>query len=320
MSLPRTLGALPAAGAAPARPLALALGVFDGVHLGHRAVLEGAVELAARLGCVPAALAFDPPPEAALGLPVPERVGHPLERAETMGELGVRLLYSVPFTRGLSRRTPRAFVEGILLRRLGCRGVVVGRGFRFGAGAQGDVRLLADLGRPHGLEVVEAPPVLLGGAPVSSTRLRAAIAAGRLDLVRRMLGRDWMWRGVVVRGRRLGRRLGFPTANLKGPQMAPPLGVWAGRARVRGTAGAGPWIGFVGNVGTRPTVAGTDRGGVGVELHLLGFSGRLEGRTLEASFRHRLRPERKFPSLDALKAQIARDARRARAFLERTPT
>ena len=160
---------------AGAQPLALAIGVFDGVHRGHRAVLEAAVSAARARGWLSAALSFESMPEASLGLPVPKRLGHPAADASTMGGLGLDLLYSVPFTRDLGSLSPRAFAEAVLMRRLRCGVVVVGNGFRFGAKAKGDVALLRRLGAGMGFQVLEVGAVAVGALPVSSTRLRAAV-------------------------------------------------------------------------------------------------------------------------------------------------
>jgi riboflavin kinase/FMN adenylyltransferase len=189
--------------------------------------------------------------------------------------------------------------------------VVVGKGFRFGAGATGDAALLRSLG----LVVREIEPLKRAGHLLSSTRLRHCVQAGRLTAAAALLGRPWRLRGRVVRGRGLGSRLGFPTANLESPQaVLPPLGVWAGRCRVLGPQGPGPWKPFAANLGRRPTF---ERGGaVSVELHLLRFKGRLLGKTLEAEFVRRLRSEKKFKSLDALAAQIGRDKARAARILK----
>jgi riboflavin kinase/FMN adenylyltransferase len=299
--------------------LALAIGVFDGIHLGHQAVLKEAVRLARRRGWTAAALTFDPPPEAALGLAVPPRLGHPGEQSAVMAGLGLQELYRVPFTAALGRLSPGSFASKILAGRLRCGVVVVGRGFRFGAGAAGTVETLSALGAGLGFEVEEIAPRLKSGSPVSSTRLRMAVQAGRMDEAAELLGRPWRYRGTVVRGRRLGRTLGFPTANLEGPQqILPPRGVWAGRCRLLTPRGPSRWWGFAGNLGLRPTVnplQGQEALPT-VELHLLGFKGRLEGRTLEVEFLKRLRPEKKFASLAALSAGIAKDVLAAKAYLK----
>jgi riboflavin kinase/FMN adenylyltransferase len=298
-----------------ARPLALAIGVFDGVHRGHQAVLEAAIGMARRRGWISAALSFESMPEASLGLPVPKRLGHPAADAEHMRALGLDRLYSVPFTRELGSLSPRAFAESILMRRLRCGAVVVGSGFRFGDKAKGDVEGLRRLGAGLGFDVLEVKAVTVAGRPVSSTRLRAAVEGDRLAEAARLLGRPWRLRGKVVRGQGLGAKLGFATANLDSPQQAlPPRGVWAGRVRILGAKGPGPWKGFAANLGVRPTL------GAGLapstELHLLDFRGNLRGRVLEAEFLRRLRPERKFKGLPQLQAQIQRDLARAAAAVK----
>jgi riboflavin kinase/FMN adenylyltransferase len=295
--------------------LALAIGVFDGMHRGHQAVLKAAVATAAERGWLSAALSFESMPEASLGLPVPKWLGHPGADADMVSGLGLDLLYRVPFTRSLGSLSPQAFAERILMRRLRCGAVVVGSGFRFGDKAKGDVALLRRLGENFGFVVQEVKAVSLAGRPVSSTRLRQAVEAGKMAEAARLLGRPWRLRGKVVRGQGLGAKLGFATANLESPQQAlPPRGVWAGRVRVLSAKGAGPWHGFAANLGVRPTL------GAGlapsVELHLLGFKGNLRGRTLEAEFLKRLRPEKKFKGLPQLQAQIKKDLARATAAVQ----
>lgn len=294
-----------------AQPLALAIGVFDGMHLGHQAVLKAGVALARQEGWRSAALSFEGPPEAALGQPVPLRLGHPQDDADQMRATGLDALYRIPFTRRLGRLSAEAFIRRVLLQRLRCKAVVVGQGFRFGAGAQGDAALL----RRCGIQVLELAPLKRGGHLLSSTRLRHAVQAGRLAEAATLLGRPWRLRGTVIKGRGLGSSIGFPTANVASPQQVlPPLGVWAGRCRVLGSQGPGPWKAFAGNLGHRPTFEG--HGALSVELHLLGFRGRLNGRSLQAEFLKHLRPERKFASVPALVAQIGRDAARAQKHMQ----
>jgi riboflavin kinase/FMN adenylyltransferase len=297
------------------KPLVLAIGVFDGVHRGHQAVLKAAVELARTWGCLAGALTFDPPPEGALGLPMPPRLGHPDELSEVMAGLGLDEVHRVPFTRALGRLSPERFAAGVLAAKLRCKAVVVGRGFRFGADAAGGVSELRRLGARLGFAVVDVAPCMRRGKAVSSTLLRRAVQSGRMGEAKALLGRPWRLRGTVVRGRRLGRTLGFPTANLDSPQRAlPPRGVWAGRCRLVTASGPSRWWGFAGNLGVRPTLG--SRLEPTVELHLLGFKGRLEGRVLEAEFLRRLRGERKFPTLRALQARISADVAAAQALLK----
>ena len=299
--------------AALRRPQVLALGVFDGLHLGHRAVLAEALREARRLGLPAAALSFDPAPEAALGQPVPPRLQHPAEQAEQLEALGLDRLYRVPFTAALGRLLPEAFAARVLAARLACAQVVVGHGFRFGAGARGTVEALKALGQGLGFGVSEVAPARLGGHIVSSTRLRHAVQSGHMAEAAALLGRPWRLRGRVVRGKGLGQKLGFPTANLDSPQQVlPARGVWAGRCRTVGAKGPGRWWGFAANLGVRPTIA------MGLapstEIHLLGFHGNLRGRTLEAEFLRHLRAEKRFDGLPQLRAQIKKDLSRAAAL------
>jgi riboflavin kinase/FMN adenylyltransferase len=297
---------------AGARPIVLGLGVFDGMHLGHQAVLAAARSLARERAWLSGALSFEGPPEAVLGQPVPPRLGHPDDDTARMAALGLDLQLRIPFTKALARLSADAFVRNVLQRRLRCRAVAVGRGFRFGAGAKGDAALLRRLG----LEVVELAPLKVRGQVVSSTRLREAVQAGRLAEAARLLGRPWVLRGRVVKGRGMGRRLGFPTANVDSPQrVLPPQGVWAGRCRTLDGPRPGGWRPFVANLGRRPTFG--PGGELSVELHLLGFRGSLLGRCLEATFVRFLRPERRFSGVEALRVQLERDRERAAAILHR---
>lgn len=292
---------------AGARPLALAIGVFDGVHLGHRAILAAARREAGRLGGLAGALTFDAPPERLLAPDYcPPQLITLEEKLEQLAALGLDEAYVVRFTPSFAAQSAEDFVGRVLGRRLRARAVVVGPDFVFGRQARGDFALLRRLGRGQGLRTVAVKPVSLGGRPVSSTRIRLAVQDGRMREAARLLGRPWRLRGVVVKGRRLGRTLGFPTANLHSAQeVLPKPGVWAGRARLRGPRGrAGGWKAFAANIGTRPTFG---PGGVAVELHLLGYRGRLYGRTLEAEFTRILREERKFSSGAALAEQIKKD-------------
>ena len=287
----------------PRRPVSLALGVFDGVHLGHRAVIKAAH----RKGFLAGALTFTDAPERLL-FPerAPARLVHPDERIEELASERLDAVWILPFTRALARMEPAAFAK-LLQRRLNAKAVAVGHDFRFGRGAKGDAGTL----RAAGLQVTEVAELKVGSKTVSSTRVREAVAAGRLREAKRLLGRPWHLRGVVVKGRGLGRQLDFPTANLQTSQEAlPPLGVWAGRLRTVAKNGRrGAWKKFAANLGYRPTVDEQHR--LALEFHLIGFTGSLVGKTLEAEFQKKLRAEKRFKSLEALKAQISRDVSRA---------
>jgi riboflavin kinase/FMN adenylyltransferase len=277
------------------RPLSLAIGVFDGMHLGHQAVVKAALQSPG----LPAALTFEDAPERLLAPEhAPPRLIHPQERLEQLEAAGIRLAWVLPFTRALASMKPEDFARKILIGKLNCRSVSVGEDFRYGKGAKGTPHQLRDFG----LQVTIVPAKKLGGHVISSTRLRLAVTHGRLKEAERMLGRPWRLRGVVVKGQGLGRQLGVPTANWAVKQeVLPPLGVWAGRCR---KAPNGPWKSFAANLGYRPTVGGKR---LALEFHLLGFKGNLLGQTWEAEFQKFLRPEKKFDGLGALKAQIAKD-------------
>ncbi len=287
----------------PKRPVSLALGVFDGVHLGHRAVLKAAH----RKGYLVAALTFTDAPERLLfPAKAPARLVHPDERIEQLASERLDAVWVLPFTRALARMEPAAFAR-LLQRRLNAQAVAVGHDFRFGRGAKGDANTL----RAAGLQVSEVAELKIGRRTVSSTLLREDVAAGRLKEAAKLLGRPWHLRGVVVKGQGLGRKLNFPTANLQTLQEAlPPLGVWAGRLRTVAKDGQrGAWKKFAANLGYRPTVDSQRR--LALEFHLIGFKGSPVGKTLEAEFQKRLRAEKRFKSLEALKSQISRDVSRA---------
>jgi len=292
-----------------ARPCALALGVFDGVHLGHRAILAVAVARAREARLPAVACTFDPHP---LEILHPERAPLPVttldERLELFAESGVDGAVVLSFTPALARVEPEAFVKDVLVDRLQAREVVVGFNHRFGRGARGDARLLGELGARLGLQAHVVPPLTVDGITVSSTEVRAALQRGAVDRAARLLGRPYAVSGTVIAGAGRGRTLGFPTANLTTDR--PPLvatGVYACRAAVPG--GDHP---AVVNVGVRPTFGGE---ALAVEAHLLDFKDDLYGVRIRLTFVARLRDERRFPSVEALAAQIRADADAARTLL-----
>ncbi len=279
----------------------LAIGVFDGMHKGHLAVVKKLKARARALKARAAVLTFDGPPERviapAYAPPTLTGLAHKLELLKAAGAAEVLVQR---FDRSFARLGAERFVER--LKRMGVAEVVVGSDFVFGAQARGDAELM----RRMGLKVWEIRPASLGGRPVSSTRIRHALSQGRLREVAALLGRSFQLRGRVVRGKRLGRSLGFPTANLDLEHEAvPKAGVWGGRARVPG----GKWSPALMNLGWRPTLRGRR---FITEVHLLDFSGNLYGRKLEAEPQVYLRPEKRFESLEALQEQIRRDESRFR--------
>ena len=301
--------------AASCRTPVVTVGNFDGVHLGHRRVLEMAGGLARSLTVPLLALTFRPHPAVVLTGTAPPRLSTDAQQEEALASLGVDALLREPFDHAMATLSAEAFYRDVLCERLRARGIVVGSNFRFGAGRRGDVGLLASLASADGASgphVVGAPAVNVGGEAVSSTRIRRVIAAGDIAGARPLLGRPWSFEGVVVRGDGRGRSIGVPTANLKNDEMmTPPPGVHACVAHVRGIRHAAAC-----NVGTRPTFG---PGEVAIEAHVIGFDGDLYGQTLRLGFLQRLRGERAFPSADALVAQLRKDIASARAVYEATP-
>lgn len=294
----------------PAAP-AVTVGTFDGVHIGHRALVAAARAAAPDASVV---LTWDRHPAATLRpQEVPLLLTTPRRKAELIAGLGVGVLAILPFDTELSQWTPERFVQDVLVVALRTRVVIVGHGWRFGRRATGDVGLLADLGGHHGFSVVEVPLVEARGAPVSSTRVRRAIADGELDLARTLLGRPVDHDGIVIRGAHRGAALGFPTANIAPePGIAlPPRGVYAGRARVDGV-----WHAAATNIGVNPTFGGDPTiHPLRIESYLLDFAGDLYGKEVRIEFWARLRDEVAFEGADALVEQMRRDVEATRGVV-----
>jgi riboflavin kinase / FMN adenylyltransferase len=289
------------------RPSAVALGIFDGVHLGHRAILGTALTRARADGLEAVACTFDPHPMEVLQ---PDRAPRPIttleERLALIGETGIDAVVVLAFTRDLAAVEPEAFVKEVLLERLRAREIVVGYNHRFGRGARGDARLLQELAPRMGFQAHVVPPMTVEGAPVSSSEIRAALQRGDVTRAARDLGRPYSIAGPVTSGAGRGRTLGFPTANVESERpVLVARGVYRGRMLVDDAAHPA-----VVNVGVRPTFGETT---LAVEAHLLDFSGDLYGRRVRLEFLERLREEMRFPSVEALKAQVARDIESARA-------
>jgi riboflavin kinase/FMN adenylyltransferase len=286
------------------------IGNFDGVHRGHRALVALTLARARAAGGEAVALTFDPHPARVLAPGrVPPALTTPAQKAELLGELGLDVLATLPFTPEVAAMSPEAFVDVVLAGALGARQVIVGEEFRFGRGRSGDAATLVRLGRPRGFAAFAVPPVMDGGRPVSSSRVREVLAEGDVAHAASLLARPHFVDGTVVEGDRRGRTIGVPTANLD-PDAAllPARGVYAGRCRL---PGGGDCLAVV-NVGERPTFGG---GAVTVEAHLLDFSGDLYGKRLRLTFAVRLRAEQRFGSAEELVAQIRRDVERARALV-----
>ncbi len=286
------------------------IGAFDGLHLGHRALVRRAVSRARALNVPAVALSFEPLPREffAIDLPSP-RLTLPRAKFENLCSLGVDLVGLLRFNARLAAMSADDFVRGMLVSRLRAREVWVGPGFRFGRDRQGDLRTLQSMGAAHGFSA-HAIDTVDDGTRISSTRVRKALAAGDFATAALLLGRPYAIGGRVVRGNQLGRTLGYPTANLRFGGKLPPLsGIFAVRVR-----GIGPdAVTGVASFGTRPTVGGIEPL---LEVHLFDFDGDLYGRRIEVEFVAKLRGEEKFADLPALVAQMHRDASQARTILD----
>jgi riboflavin kinase/FMN adenylyltransferase len=292
-------------------PVALTVGNFDGIHRGHQAMLERLAGEARRRGLVSCVLTFEPHPREFFSpLAAPTRLTSLREKYELLAARGIGRMHVQRFTRSFSSIEPEAFVERVLAKRLKTRWILVGEDFRFGAKRAGDLPLLKRLGGRHRYEVEIMPVVMRAGLRVSSSAVRAALAAGDLAAAEALLGRPYSISGRVVRGRGLGRELGFATANVQLRHNRPPLtGIYAARVRGIGAA-ARP---AVASLGVRPTITASGR--AVLEVHLFDFSGDLYRAHVRVEFLHKIRDEEKYSDLDALKAQIGRDCEAARSLL-----
>ena len=306
MRTARGLAEVPAELPAPV----LALGTFDGIHLGHRHVIGAALARAGDLGGTAVVVTFEPHPLEVLRPSTdPVLLTTLEERLELLGDVGVDLALVLAFDLEFSQISADAWLDEILAGRLGARAVFAGSSYTFGHRRRGTAARLAEWGRARGVEVHLTPAVLVSGEPVSSSRIRTALREGLVDEAARLLGRPYGLRGAVAAGLGRGRTIGFPTANLAVPprKVLPALGVYATVVSADGRRYGGAT-----NVGRRPTFGG---GQVTVETHLLGFDGSLAGRTIDVSFVQRLREERAFSGPDALARQIRDDVEQARQLL-----
>lgn len=301
----------------PARadaPVALTIGNFDGVHLGHQAMLERLKRSAAERGLPAAVMTFEPHPREFFAPDqAPTRLSSLREKLEVLDASGVERVYVCRFNYDLARTPPEAFVERVLVQGLAVRWLLIGDDFRFGARRGGDLNLLKALAPRHAYEVESMSSVTLAGQRVSSTAIREALAAGDLELAAQWLGRPYSISGRVVHGEEIGRKLGFPTANVRMRHNRPPLfGIFA--VRVRGI-GADALPGAA-SLGVRPTVDA--RGVPTLEVHLLDFQREIYGAHVCVEFFHKLRDEQRFPDLETLRRQIALDVESTRRFFRTT--
>lgn len=286
-----------------------AIGNFDGVHRGQRALLDRVAERAAATGLVPMAITFEPHPLDVLRPhEAPPRLTSPEHKLELLEVAGIEAALVVSFTPEFARTSAEAFVRELLHRGLGLAEVYVGPEFVFGHRREGDLALLQRLGGELGFEAAAVEAVTWRGERISSTRVRRALGEGKVEDAVEMLGRPHSVRGRIARGDRMGQRLGWPTANLEGETELVPLdGVYATRIRFEEAE-----FDSVTNVGTRPTVYENYQRVV--ESHILGYAGDAYGRAVELSFYKRLREERLFPTVMDLSAQIGRDVEATREF------
>lgn len=291
------------------RSSVVTIGNYDGVHLGHQSLLEQCRELAGSDGDV-AVITFEPLPLAFFSPEnAPARLTSPLERLRLLEQAGVNLAWLMRFDAELAALPPRDFVRLALVESLGVKHVVTGDDFRFGHRREGDLEMLAALGRQHGFKSHVAPTLMQGGERVSSGVIRKALAESDFDKAARMLGREFSIRGRVSRGQQLGRKLGYPTANVRVSALPCPLqGVFAVRARVMGDT----WRPGVANLGRRPMVEGED---FLLEVHLFDFNESLYGHRLEVQFVAKLRDEAHFETMQDMVGQMNIDEAQAREKL-----
>lgn len=298
------------------RPTAVALGTFDGLHAGHRRVIQEALALAANglageSPPTPTVVSFWPHPREVLYGETRLRLDLPEEKLPLLAPLGIQQLVMLPFTTALASLTPERFVEEVLVGQLEARCVAVGENFRFGAHRSGDASDLGRLASTHGIPVAVVPTLNDGAGRVSSSRIRQALAEGRIAAAEALLGRPYRFAGTVVQGRGLGRQLGWPTANLQvsGRKFLPLEGVYAALAWM-GDPEAAPPMAAVMNLGRQPTI--DPAAPSAVEVHVLDRQVELLGRGLVVQPLRWLRGQRRFANLEELSEQIARDANEAR--------
>lgn len=294
-------------------PVVVAIGIFDGVHVGHQRIISEAVSEARGQGLKSVVLTFDPHPLYVLSPGnEPTLLTSPEEKARLVRSLGVDRLFSLRFTAELANMTPEQFVERVLVERLRVKTVTIGFNFSFGRNAIGNAGTLLELGAKWGFGVKVVEPVKVDGVNVSSTLIRALISKGNVEDAARFLGRPYLLKGRVVPFRGRGREIGFPTANLEVPgDLAwPGRGVYAVRTRF----GDGIEKNGVANIGYCPTFDGQT---YTLEVHVIDFDGDIYGLEMEVLFVARLRDEMRFPSVQYLKEQVREDIRRARLIIAR---
>ncbi|WP_100643294.1 bifunctional riboflavin kinase/FAD synthetase [Alteromonas facilis] len=290
----------------------LTIGKFDGVHLGHQAVLKQLIEQARARQLPATVMVFEPQPEEVfMPSSAPARLSTLRDKYQALEALGIDRLICVKFNHDFAGQSPQTFTQDLLVNRLGVRFLVVGDDFRFGKGRAGDFAMLVDAGQQNGFSVVNTKSLLLAKCRVSSTAIREALERSEFSLAESMLGRPFTISGKVIHGEKLGRTIGFPTANVLLKRLKSPIsGVFAVHVRIENTLYAG-----VANIGHRPTVDGTR---AQLEVHVFDFAHNLYGKRINVIPIAKLREEQRFASFDALKQQIIQDAEQAKTLLAST--
>ena len=298
--------------AAIARPTVLTLGVFDGLHLGHQLIMKTVVERAHAASAVPTVITFEPHPREVLH---PDSAPPLLQtfdqKIEALGVLGIEQTIVIHFDKAFSQIRAEDFLREVVMQRLHAKEVYLGRGFAFGHNREGNIDLLRNVSGRLGFVADEVKEVRLHGQRVSSSRIRELLLKGQVNLARRMLGRPYGVEGPVVHGAERGAQIGFPTANIHPHNRVIPRG----GVYVTATLIEGQWRRSVTNIGTRPTFESGSASSV--ETYVMDWSGDLYDDVVRVRFLHRLRAEKKFGSIDELKAQIGRDVARAGRYFER---
>ncbi len=293
------------------RGCAVTIGNFDGVHRGHQAILEQVQALAAKAGQPSLLITFEPYPREFFSAGnAPTRLTRFREKIRVLEQSSLDRVLLLRFTEAFAAMSPMAFVEGLLCERLGASAVIVGEDFRFGCRAEGNFELLKSCGERLGFEALCHATYEVGGSRASSSRVRDALFEGDLATAEELLGRPYSVLGKVAPGRQLGRTIGFPTANIELKRVATPL---SGVFSVRAHGAAREALGAMANLGTRPTVDGTK---LLLEVHIFDFAQDIYGRELRIEFVSKLREERKFDGIEALKEQLGRDMVAARTALD----
>lgn len=294
------------------KAVALTIGNFDGVHLGHQALLRRLAEEAKARGLASGVVVFEPHPrEFFAPQQAPTRLTSLREKLEMFAGLGMDRVHVCRFDRAFAQMPAEEFAR-LLHEKLAARLVLIGDDFRFGSGRGGDFALLKRIGGQHGFEVQAMPSVLHGEVRISSTAVREALASGDLQTAQQYLGRHYSISGHVEHGNGMGKQLGFPTANIQLKHNRPPVsGIFVVRARIEG----GLWLRGAASLGVRPTIV---QGGKPVlEVHLLDFDVQIYGKHLHVEFLHKLREEEKFPDLPSLTKQIALDVEQTRTWFKK---